>query len=226
MARQAVQAVVRQFIREGGVYRQAAVRPPDPNDKMQKLVTSEGEAIAADSYVFACGPWLGKMFADVLGNLIFPTRQGVFFFGPPPGDLRFASPLMPVWIDFSDDRGMYYGFPDIENRGFKVAFDLHGPTIDPDTDNRIASPEKIAAVLTYVKDRFPAIAGAPIVDSRVCPYENTSNGDFVIDGHAHLENVWLVGGGSGHGFKHGPAVGEYAAARVTGGASPAVEPRF
>jgi glycine/D-amino acid oxidase-like deaminating enzyme len=132
---------------------------------------------------------------------------------------------MPVWIDFSDDRGMY-GFPDLEARGFKVAFDKHGPTFDPDSANRIVASEKIAAARAYVGERFPALADSPIVDSRVCQYENTSNGDFLIDRHPDLQNVWIAGGGSGHGFKHGPVVGEYVAARVTGAAEPSIEPRF
>jgi glycine/D-amino acid oxidase-like deaminating enzyme len=132
---------------------------------------------------------------------------------------------MPVWIDFSDARGMY-GFPDLEHRGFKVAFDGHGPPFDPDTGERIVSAEKIREARAYLADRFPALAKMPVLESRVCQYENTSNGDFLIDRHPDAENVWLVGGGSGHGFKHGPAVGEYAAARVTGAAGPGVEPRF
>ena len=69
-----------------------------------------------------------------------------------------------------------------------------------------------------------ALKGAPIVNSEVCQYTNTSNGDFLIDRHPRMDNVWLVGGGSGHGFKHGPAIGEYVAARIDDGA--AVDPRF
>jgi glycine/D-amino acid oxidase-like deaminating enzyme len=65
---------------------------------------------------------------------------------------------------------------------------------------------------------------APLLETRVCQYENTSNGDFLIDRHPAFDNVWLVGGGSGHGFKHGPALGEYVAARVVEGGP--VEPRF
>ncbi len=224
MARQAVQAVVAQFVRDGGVYRHAAVRTPEGKDRLTQIMTGN-ERITADAYVFACGPWLGKVFPDILGRRIFVTRQEVFFFGIPAGNRSFEPPQMPVWIDFSDDRGMY-GFPDLENRGFKVAFDKHGPEIDPDTTNRFASPEKIAAARAYIAERFPALANAPVVDSRVCQYENTSNGDFVVDRHPVFENVWIAGGGSGHGFKHGPAVGEYAAARVTGATTPAVEPRF
>jgi sarcosine oxidase len=64
-------------------------------------------------------------------------------------------------------------------------------------------------VQKYVVSRFPAMRNAPVVETRVCQYENTSNGDFLIDRHPQMGNVWFVGGGSGHGFKHGPAVGEY-----------------
>ena len=112
------------------------------------------------------------------------------------------------------------------NSAVVVAFDHHGPAFDPDLENRFVTPDKIKAAREYVAERFPALADAPIVDSRVCQYENTSNGDFVIDRHPEFENVWFAGGGSGHGFKHGPAVGEYTAARVTGLANPPVEPRF
>lgn len=225
MARQAVQAVAADFIRRGGTYRHAAIRPPAGKGRLDAIVTGNGDSIAADAFIFACGPWLGKVFPSLLGERIFVTRQEVLFFGTPPGDARFSPPQTPVWIDFSDDRGMY-GFPDLETRGFKVAFDTHGPALDPDTANRIVSADKIAAARAYLAERFPALADSPIVDSRVCQYENTSNGDFLIDRHPEFENVWIAGGGSGHGFKHGPFVGEYTAARVTGAAEPAVEPRF
>lgn len=225
MARQAVQALVASFVESGGVYLQAAVRSPRSGGKLGAVVTSRGESIAADAFVFACGPWLGKILPELLRERIFVTRQEVLFFGIPAGDRRFAPPQMPVWIDFSDNRGMY-GFPDLETRGFKVAFDLHGPALDPDTANRIVRPEKIAEARAYAAERFPALAGAPIVDSRVCQYENTSTGDFLIDRHPGFENVWIAGGGSGHGFKHGPAVGEYVVARITGAADPPIEPRF
>lgn len=225
MARQAVQAVVERFLEDGGVYRHAAVLAPRGRGRLSCVVTSDGESIAADSFVFACGPWLGKVFPEALGNRIFPTRQEVLFFGIPPGDRRFEPPQMPVWLDFSDDLGMY-GFPDLENRGFKVACDAHGPAFDPDSGSRVVSAEKVEAARHYLRRRFPALADAPLVDSRVCQYENTSSGDFVIDRFPEFENVWIAGGGSGHGFKHGPAVGEYVAARLTGAETPAVEPRF
>jgi glycine/D-amino acid oxidase-like deaminating enzyme len=225
MARESVRAVVAGFVGKGGSYRQAAIETPRGSGKLDAIRTSTGDSIDADTFVFACGAWLGKVFPDLLATRIFPTRQEVLFFGIPGGEMRFSAPQMPVWIDFSDDRGMY-GFPDLDTRGFKVAFDHHGPAIDPDTADRFVRPEKVAEAREYVRQRFPALAHSPIVDSRVCQYENTSNGDFLIDRHPSWENVWLVGGGSGHGFKHGPAVGEYVKARITGAADPPPEPRF
>jgi glycine/D-amino acid oxidase-like deaminating enzyme len=128
---------------------------------------------------------------------------------------------MPVWVDFAEE---IYGVPDVKGRGFKVALDRHGPAFDPDTGARVVTPETLATVRNFVARRFPALKDAPLVGSEVCQYENTSNGDFLIDRHPERDNVWLVGGGSGHGFKHGPAVGEYVAARILKGGD--VEHRF
>jgi len=158
---------------------------------------------------------------DLLGERIFPTRQEVFYFGPPAGDARFASPAFPTWIDFVEE---IYGLPDIEGRGFKVAPDVHGPRFDPDTGDRRVTPEGLAVARAFLARRVPLLKDAPLLGSEVCQYENSSNGDFLIDRHPAFENVWLVGGGSGHGFKHGPALGEYVAARVLDGG--VVEPRF
>jgi len=161
------------------------------------------------------------LFTNLLKDFIHPTRQEVFFFGTPAGDKRFSHPLMPTWIDFGAE---FYGLPDLENRGFKVALDRHGEAIDPDLADRIVTPELLGEVREFLANRFPSMKGAPIVEARICQYENTSNGDFLIDRHLEFENVWLVGGGSGHGFKHGPALGEYVADKIINGGD--VEKRF
>jgi len=221
MARRSVQALAGEVARRGGDVRTAAVRPPAGQGRLADVVLSDGTVVRARSFVFALGPWLGKLFPDLLADRIFPTRQEVFYFGPPAGDARFAPPAFPAWIDFVDE---VYGIPDIEARGFKLAPDAHGPRFDPDTGERRVSAEGIAAARAFLARRFPALKDAPLVASEVCQYENTSNGDFLVDRHPSWENVWLVGGGSGHGFKHGPALGEYAAARVLG--TGAEEPRL
>ncbi|HYB54397.1 MAG TPA: FAD-dependent oxidoreductase [Thermoanaerobaculia bacterium] len=217
----AVQAVVQMAEASGVEYLQEAVVPPEGKGRLGAITTRSGKTIAAEKFVFACGPWLPKVFPDLLGDRIFPTRQEVFYFGIPPGDSRFRSPAMPAWVDFAEE---IYGIPDFKGRGFKVAPDRHGPAFDPDTGSRVITAETLATVRDFVGRRFPALKDAPLVGSEVCQYENTSNGDFLIDQHPERGNVWLVGGGSGHGFKHGPALGEYVAARILEGG--AVEPRF
>ena len=214
MARRAVQAVVAEAVRRGTVWKTASAAPPRGGGRLESLALSGGGAISAGTYVFACGPWLPKVFPDLLGDRIFPTRQEVFYFGPPAGDARFAPPAMPVWVDFAEET---YGLPDLESKGFKVAPDRHGPPFDPDAGERRVTAEGLASAREFVARRFPALADSPLVASEVCQYENTSNGDFLIDRHPERENVWLIGGGSGHGFKHGPAVGEYVAARIADG---------
>jgi sarcosine oxidase len=224
MARRAVQTLVQEFVAAGGEYRQAAILPPNPDASFDSIRTTDGEALSASRFVFACGPWLPKVFPEILGQRIFPTRQEVFFFAPPAGDTHYSPAHLPGWADFNDG-DIFYGMPDLESRGFKVAHDQHGPPIDPDLGDRTPTPKVIAQVREYMKRRFPAMADRPLVEARVCQYENSSNGDLLIDRHPQFENVVLVGAGSGHGFKHGPAVGRYAAQLVMG-TNKNIEPRF
>jgi monomeric sarcosine oxidase len=223
LARRAVAAVVDDGMRYGVEYARESVSSPSGTGHLTSLRTASGEAIHAEQFVFACGPWLPKLFPELLGSRIRPTRQEVLFFAPPAGDARFAPPQMPIWLDFTDPRGPYV-FPDLEGRGVKLAFDRHGPAFDPDSGDRDVSRESIEQARQFLAERFPALRDAPLTESRVCQYENTSNGDFLIDRHPDFENVWLVGGGSGHGFKHGPAVGDYVTGRIVDDAPE--EPRF
>ncbi len=218
-ARIACQAVLEGFLAEGGEYRQVSVKPgPMEGGEMRGLELSDGSLLMADQYVFACGPWLGKLFPEEMGKLIRPTRQEVIFFGIPAGDARFAEPQMPVWIDNGPQ--LMYGIPDLSRRGFKVADDTRGPGFDPTSGERTVTAQGIKRARDYVGFRFPALKDAPVVESRVCQYENSPDLHFLIDRHPRAGNVWLVGGGSGHGFKHGPALGEMVAGLVVGQESP------
>jgi sarcosine oxidase len=224
MARRAVQTLVKQFVKAGGEYRVAAVKPPDAGKALTSIALADGSSVSAANYVFACGPWLPKLFPHLLGPRIFVTRQEVFFFAPPAGDARFGAAAFPGWADFNGG-DLFYGMPDIESRGFKIAHDKHGMPIDPDRGDRVATPGALANVRAYLARRFPALANAPLNEERVCQYENSSNGDLLIDRHPTADNVLLLGAGSGHGFKHGPEVGRYAAELATGKLKK-IEPRF
>ena len=225
MARRAVQTLVMRFVKDGGHYVNGFVRPPATRtSKLTEILLASGERIAADRFVFAAGPWLPKLFPEIIGDRIQPTRQEVFFFAPPAGDPLFQPGRMPGWADFNGG-DVYYGFPDLEARGVKFAHDAHGVDVDPDTQSRRSTDAALAEVIAYRDRRFPALRGAPLTESRVCQYENSSNGDFLIDRHPAMSNVVIVGGGSGHGFKHGPEVGRNAATlALSGGVQK--EPRF
>jgi sarcosine oxidase len=221
MARRAVTATAAEAVRLGVEVKLAAIAEPHGSGTIEYVTSSAGEKFVAKEFVFACGAWLAKLFPEFLEDRIFPTRQTVFYFGIPAGDDRFSSPALPTWLIKNDE---CYGMPDLESRGLKIAMDQHGERIDPDMQSRVVTSTEVEEIRRLVAYRFPALAHAPIVETRVCQYENTWNGDFLIDRHPTLSNVWLAGGGSGHGFKHGPAVGEYVTRQILDDAEP--EPRL
>jgi sarcosine oxidase len=105
----------------------------------------------------------------------------------------------------------------------KAALDVEGPPIDPDAplDDE---PRTEPAVRDYVRERFPALARARLRETRTCRYELSPDSHFIAARHPASERVWIVGGGSGHGFKHGPAMAERIAAAIAG--SDALPDRF
>ena len=214
-ARHCCQVVLENFVKRGGEYKQLAVEPGKIlNNKLSELILSDGSKLNADSYVFACGPWLSKVFPDALKDIITPTRQEVFFFGTPYGDSSLFESNMPVWVDFG--KKIWYGIPGADWRGFKVADDTRGVEFDPTSGDRTASETGLESARNYLAKRFPSMKDAPLLESRVCQYENSPDGNYIIDKHPEAENTWVIGGGSGHGFKLGPALGEFVADRVIG----------
>ena len=220
LARRASEHVVERVVAEGGTYLQRAVVSPVnvTGARLERVTAASGPALSADAFVFACGPWLATLFPDVVGKTIRSTRQEVFYFGTPAGDSRFGDETLPVWADLSDRK--MYGIPGHVNRGFKVADDTSGPAFDPTNGHRAVTAAGLKSVRGFLARRFPALANAPLVGSEVCQYEATPDSDYIIDRHPGASNVWLVGGGSGHGFKMGPAVGELVASLVLGESEP------
>ena len=193
-----------------------ARRARSDRDDRCRAATRDGSRIEADAYVFACGPWLGTLFPDVIGDAIRPTRQEVFYFGTPRGSERYAAGTLP-------DLDRLRRADLLRHPRHRTAADSRSPTtraasrsIRPSGD-RTPSAEGIARARHLLAERFPELAKAPLLESRVCQYENSPDGHLIIDRHPHAKNVWLAGGGSGHGFKLSPAVGEMAAQRCSPG---------
>jgi sarcosine oxidase len=224
MARAGIAAVARRFVGDGGRFELARVEPGAAEGRrLIDVVAGDGSRIGGGTFVFAAGPWLPGLFPEIAGPLVRVTKQDVLFFGPGAGDGRFAAEWLPCWID---DEGGAYGIPAVDGRGMKLGPDRTGPAYDPTHGDRLVDPESVRIARRYVAHRFPALADAPIVESRVCQYETTPDGHFIIDRHPAFDNVWLVGGGSGHAFKHGPVIGSYVVSRLAGAPASAEEARF
>ena len=217
MARRAVQTLVAEFVRGGGAYRQAPVLPPTRRAPLERASRSpSASALQADRFVFALGPWLPKLFPDLLGRRIFADPAGSLLLraagGRPPLPAR-----TPARLGRFQRRRHLLRLP--RPRGPRLQ-------VRPRRARRRGRPRHagprgrraaaLAEIVAFRDRRFPLLAGAPLTEARVCQYENSSNGDFLIDRHPRWRTSLLVGGGSGHGFKHGPAVGRYAAARLFG----------
>ncbi|MFQ5670974.1 MAG: NAD(P)/FAD-dependent oxidoreductase [Acidobacteriota bacterium] len=219
LARAACAAVVEHFVREGGAYRRERAAPGAvARGELRELRLGDGSLLRADLYLFACGAWLGKLFPDLLGSLLRVSRQEVFTFRLPEASRPLGEPRFPVWADHGTR--FWYGIPAAATRSFKVADDTLGPAFDPTAGRREPSADGLRRTRDYLRLRFPALQDAPLMDSRVCQYASTPDSHFILDRHPQAGNLWLLGGGSGHGFKHGPALGEQAAACLLGERAP------
>ena len=211
-AQRATRALVRRA-RERGA--QLELREARPDGASVKL--DNGRRLEADRVVWACGAWLGRLFPEHVQLRV--TQQDIFFFNAPPG---WSTPPVPGFVDYD---GAVYGLGALDGYGVKVSPDVEGPDLDPDTWPRAHSADNERRARDIVALRFPELADAPLTASTVCQYSLTPDTHFIVAPHPeHGGKVWLYGGGSGHGFKHGPALAERFEPWLRGAAE--AEPRF
>lgn len=166
-----------------------------------------GQALHSDQYVCACGPWNRKIFPNWLGPYTHTSRHEVYYLAVPNNQVQLYASL-PCWFEYRADSPMFYGKPFQFNKGFKIAYDERSTSFDPDRSSRATTPKLLERSQAYLAKRFPGLAGRPLVEQRVCQYENSLDGHFIMSQHPDYPHLTLVGGSSGHGFKVGPAVGE------------------
>jgi glycine/D-amino acid oxidase-like deaminating enzyme len=213
-AREACAAVLEAFIKEGGKYvQQQIVSPKIEKRHLSFVTTANGDTVNASVFIFACGSWLPEIF-PLLKDEITCTKQEVYYFGVPQ-DASVVHDNFPVWIDV-DGKDFYYGIAGNAARGFKIGVDKRGENFDPTNGERRLEPSVLEDARKFLRRRFPSLANAPLIENRVCPYENSRTGNFIFDLHPGSDNVFFLGGGSGHGFKHGPALGKLIASALRG----------
>ena len=206
-AQRAVRALARQAVAHGAKLIRAGARPEGAAVRLD-----DGRVLEADVVVWACGAWLGQLFGELIE--IRSTRQELFFFDGGPD---WSAATVPAFVEFDQ---AIYGTRDIDGHGVKAAPDFDGPPLDPDAELPDTSERGAALARRFLAQRFPGIAHAPLKGSKCCRYELTRDAHFVAAAHPEHPSVWLLGGGSGHGFKHGPALAELLAPALAGEARP------
>jgi sarcosine oxidase len=212
-SRRICESVAEILQRMGGQLRIAHASPGRRDgERMLDVELRPGDRLGADAFVFACGVWLPKVLPDVMENRMRASLGNVYYLGTPAGDNRFTYPNLPSW-----SVGGTTGWPALgpENRGFRVRWGGRAQE-DPDTSERFIHPDMFASMREYVARWFPALADAPILETRACHYDQTVSRNFILDRHPHYSNVWIAGGGNAEGFKMGPVAGEFMARRVLG----------
>lgn len=207
-ARHAVHALAELASAHGAEIAYEAVFPDDIGGVIDTREESK------DVVLWSCGPWLGNLFPGVVP--VRATQQSEAYFASDPS---WQLPLTGAWID---DAAGVYGVGDLDGTGVKVSWDHMGPEAGPNVGS--GEPAQEREIRAYLRRRFPALGEAPLRETNPCRYEMAPNADFVIARHPTLPSNWIVGGGSGHGFKHGPAVAEYVWNLIAADRQP--DPRF
>ncbi len=177
--------------------------------RVERRRVAADEAFTTDAVVWACGSWLRDLFGGLVELRV--TRQELLFLDGGP-----AWRDVPCFVDYDLAA---YGTGDVDDLGVKIANDAEGPPIEPDADLPAVSEEGERAAREYARRRFPALAEAPLKGSKTCRYEITADSNFIAARHPEREGHWILGGGSGHGFKHGPAIAELMTAALRDGAA-------
>ncbi len=186
------------------------------NGRMEAVETREGSRFNAGHVVVCAGnhtPYLVpelKPYMKVTGHPVFhlkPSRPELF---TPPDFAVFAADISNTgWYGFSLHP---------KEKVVKIANHGEGVELHPDHDERVVYPSDEARLRQFLEQTFPALANDPVVYTRRCCYTDTLDGHFWIDNHPEIRGLTIGSGGSGHGFKMGPVIGEMIATVAEGGA--------
>lgn len=179
------------------------------NNKVTGVKTAEGNTFHSQKLVVAAGAHTPLLLPE-LKPYIKATGHPVYWLKPHDPTI-FSIPKLPVFTADISNSG-WYGMPFSDKNGVvKIGRHTNGLELNPDTDDRIITKEEIADLRKFLKTAFPDLANAPVVYTRRCLYTDTLDGHFWIDRHPEVEGLIVSTGGSGHGMKMGPVLGEITA---------------
>tara|TARA_B100000929_G_scaffold150419_1_gene119147 strand:+ start:2400 stop:3581 length:1182 start_codon:yes stop_codon:yes gene_type:complete len=178
--------------------------------RVSGVLTTDGNVIPGNIVVVAAGAWTPTLL-PWLTDLLSPTGQPVLHFLPENPDL-FRADRFPPWNSDIASSG-WYGFPALSNGRVKVAHHGRGVSVHPDSRGKVDVNHEIRA-REFLEKAIPALSQAPIVYRRICMYCDAFDGNLLIGHDPSREGLVVASGGSGHGFKFAPLLGEVIADAV------------
>lgn len=184
------------------------------HNRLMGVKTREGRQFSCGQAIVAAGAATPYLLPE-LQPFMKTTGHPVFHIKPSRPEL-FKAPQMAVFTADISNSG-WYGFPLHAKQGVvKAALHSNGQSLDPERDNRRVSDAQIKILRSFLKETFPTLADDPLVYTRICLYTDTLDGHFWIDQHPQIEGLSVSSGGSGHGMKMGPMLGEMTADMAEG----------
>lgn len=181
------------------------------------VLVGDGVRIEAERVIVAAGSWAARLLPALRGALT-PTRQRVLYFQA--DEPVYGVGRLPVFIWLGSEEGdAFYGMPDVEGRGVKVARHF-GPPTDPEVADESVDDEYVESVRAFLRAFLPGLARAPVTATETCLYTMAPGEEFLVGAWPGRDDVLVASACSGHGFKFGILVGEVLADLATG-ATPA-----
>lgn len=168
-----------------------------------RLDAGREEVIRANHVLACAGAWTPTLLAATR-DLLAPVAQPVLHFGVDDPDAYRGPDFPPFAADIA--RSGWYGFPALDDGRLKLGHHGPGRTVDPDDRGEVGE-RHVAKARSFFARAIPSLADAPVVDSRVCLYCDSRDGDLLVDGLPGHDGLTVAAGGSGHGFKFAPVLG-------------------
>ena len=199
-----VMAHLQQATRAGAEFRTEAVRRWNASGP-GVTVETDSASYSAGRLIIAAGAWAGSMLAD-LGIELRVLLKHLHWY--PGSDTRYRRDTGAPTFFYEVPGGYYYGFPQLDERGVKVAEHSGGTeVVDPLTAPRVVDPKDRARVESFLAQMLPGVSSSPAAHT-TCFYTMSRDEHFIIDRHPEHEQVSFVAGLSGHGFKFACVLGE------------------
>lgn len=169
------------------------------------VVRTDQQSYRAQRLIITAGSWTSG-FLEELNVPLRILRKHLHWYTVE--DDKFTETAGCPCFFYEAEGGMFYGFPDIDGGGLKVAEHSGGAEIaDPLTDPREEEPKDTRRIQRFMQTHLPGVS-MNRTRHEVCFYTMSPDENFIVDRHPDHPNVSFAAGLSGHGFKFASALGK------------------